>query len=72
MAVGALLFGFLTRSAQILDLEDIPKEIIDTMQAAILLSVVVAYEVVRRIVATLETKAAAEATGGEATGIVVA
>ena len=71
MAIGALLFGFMTRSAQILDLEDIPKEIIDIMQAVILLSVVVAYEVVRRLVAALETKEAAEATGGEATSVVV-
>jgi simple sugar transport system permease protein len=70
MAIGALLFGFMTRSAQILDLKDIPKEIIDIMQAVILLSVVVAYEVVRRIIAATETKAAAEATGGEATGVV--
>ena len=67
MAVGAILFGFLNTSAQILDLHEIPKEIIDIMQAAILLSVVVSYEVVRRIVAAAETKAAAEATGGMAT-----
>jgi general nucleoside transport system permease protein len=68
MALGALLFGFMTRSAQILDLEDIPKEIIDIMQAVILLSVVVAYEVVRRITAGLEAKAAADATAGATAG----
>ena len=67
MAIGALLFGFLSASAQILDLNDIPKEIIDIMQATILLSVVVSYEVVRRIVAAAEVKAAAEATSGSAT-----
>jgi simple sugar transport system permease protein len=67
MAVGALLFGFLNASAQILDLHDIPKEIIDIMQAVILLSVVVSYEVVRRMVAAAETKEAADATGGMAT-----
>ncbi|HYD08698.1 MAG TPA: ABC transporter permease [Acidimicrobiales bacterium] len=67
MAFGALLFGFLSVSAQILDLEDIPKEIIDIMQAAILLSVVVSYEIVRRLIATSEAKAAAEATDGAAT-----
>ena len=67
MVFGALLFGFLNVSAQILDLEDIPKEIIDIMQAAILLSVVVSYEIVRRIIAASETKAAADATGGAAT-----
>ncbi|HEX4906845.1 MAG TPA: ABC transporter permease [Acidimicrobiales bacterium] len=67
MAIGALLFGFLSASAQILDLNDIPKEIIDIMQATILLSVVVSYEVVRRMVAASEIRAAAEATEGMAT-----
>lgn len=67
MAIGALLFGFLSASAQILDLNDIPKEIIDIMQATILLSVVVSYEVVRRMVEASETRAAAEATDGMAT-----
>ena len=59
MAAGALLFGFMSRSAQVLDLEDIPKEIVDIMQGSILLSVVVAYEVVRRAVAAREAKAVA-------------
>ncbi len=67
MAIGALLFGFLSASAQILDLNDIPKEIVDIMQATILLSVVVSYEVVRRMVAASEIRAAAEATEGRAT-----
>jgi ABC-type uncharacterized transport system permease subunit len=67
MAIGALLFGFLSVSSQILDLNDIPKEIIDIMQATILLSVVVSYEVVHRIVQAAEVKAAAEATQGMAT-----
>jgi simple sugar transport system permease protein len=67
MAIGALLFGFLSVSSQILDLNDIPKEIIDIMQATILLSVVVSYEVVQRMVAAAEIKAAAEATAGMAT-----
>lgn len=60
MAGAALLFGFLGTSSQILDLEDIPKEIVDIMQGVILLSVVVAWEVVRRIVAAGEVRAAAE------------
>ena len=67
MAIGALLFGFLSSSAQILDLNDIPKEIIDIMQATILLSVVISYEVVRRMVEASEVKAAAEATHGMST-----
>jgi simple sugar transport system permease protein len=60
MAVAALLFGFLSSSAQILDLKDVPKEIVGIMQGVILLSVVVAYEVVRRIRAAAEVRAAAE------------
>jgi simple sugar transport system permease protein len=67
MAISALLFGFLNVSAQILDLNDVPKEIIDIMQAIILLSVVVSYEVARRMIAASELRAAAAATGGMAT-----
>ncbi|GIU89275.1 MAG: ABC transporter permease [Acidimicrobiia bacterium] len=48
IAAGAFLFGFLERSAQILDLEGIPKEIVQIMQGVILISVVIAYEVVDR------------------------
>jgi simple sugar transport system permease protein len=68
MAIAALLFGFLQVSSQILDFNDIPKEIVEIMQAAILFSVVISYELVRRRVAASETKAATEASGGEATG----
>jgi ABC-type uncharacterized transport system permease subunit len=60
MAISALLFGFLSSSAQILDLKGIPKEIVGIMQGVILLSVVVAYEVVRRFRAAAEVRAAAE------------
>ncbi len=49
IAFGALLFGFLDQSSQILDLNSIPKEIVLIMQGTIVLSVVIAYEVVRRI-----------------------
>jgi ABC-type uncharacterized transport system permease subunit len=63
IAIGALLFGFLDRSAQILDFNDIPREIIIIMQGVIILSVVVAYEVVRRIVQAQQVRAAAEKTG---------
>jgi len=62
IAFGALLFAYLDRSAQILDLDSIPREIVVIMQGIILLSVVIAYEVVQRIAQTQETKAAAEAT----------
>jgi general nucleoside transport system permease protein len=49
IAIGALLFGFMERSALVLDLNGIPKEIVTIMQGTIVLAVVVAYEVVRRI-----------------------
>jgi simple sugar transport system permease protein len=49
IALGALLWSFLDRSAQILDLEGIPKEIVTIMQGVSVLAVVVAYEVVNRI-----------------------
>jgi simple sugar transport system permease protein len=60
IAIGALLFGFLDRSAQILDLNNIPKEIFFIMEAVIILAVVIAYEVVRRLVQAQEVRAAAE------------
>jgi simple sugar transport system permease protein len=50
IAVGALLLAFLDRSAQILDLEDIPKEIVVIMEGVIVLSVVIAYELVQRVI----------------------
>jgi simple sugar transport system permease protein len=62
VAVAALLFGFLDRSAQILDFQDIPREIIIIIQGVIILSVVVAYEVVRRIAQAQQVRAAAEHT----------
>jgi general nucleoside transport system permease protein len=62
IAVAALLFGWVDRAAQILDLEGIPKEVIIITKGVIILSVVVAYEVVRRIVEAQQIKAAAEAT----------
>jgi ABC-type uncharacterized transport system permease subunit len=49
MAVAALLWGFLARSQLILDLNDIPKEIVTIMQGVSVLAVVVAYELANRI-----------------------
>jgi general nucleoside transport system permease protein len=49
IALGALLWGFMERSAQRLDLIDVPKEIVVIMQGTIVLAVVVAYEIVRRM-----------------------
>lgn len=59
IAVGALLFGFMDRSAQILDLRGIPKEIVVIMQGVIVISVVVAYELVRRFRQQQEERAVA-------------
>lgn len=50
IAFGALLLAFLDRSSQILDLEGIPKEIVVIMEGVIVLSVVIAYELVRRVI----------------------
>lgn len=49
IALSALLFGFLERSALILDIEGIPKEIVTIMQGVIVISVVVAHELARRM-----------------------
>ncbi len=48
IAFGALLWSFLETSSQILDLEGVSKEIVTIMQGTIVLSVVIAYELVRR------------------------
>ena len=49
VAIGALLFAFLERSSATLQRIDVPTEIYVIMQGSIVLSVVVAYEAVRRI-----------------------
>ncbi len=64
MAFGALLFGFLERSALILDLRDIPREIVTIMQGVIVLTVVIVYEVISRYVQRRTVAAAAAATAG--------
>ncbi len=60
VAFAAILFGFLEVSAQILDLNGIPKEVIQIMQGVIILSVVVAYELVRRLIQAQDVRAAAQ------------
>ena len=62
IGLAALLFGFLQRSAQILDLNNVPKEITQIMTGVIILSVVIAYEVVQRWSRAQEVKEAAEQT----------
>jgi len=62
VGLAALLFAFLEVSAQILDLNGIPKEVIQIMQGVIILSVVIAYELVRRLIQTQEVRSAAQRT----------
>ncbi len=63
IAFGALLWSFLDRSQQILDLESIPKEIVVILQGVSVLSVVVAYELVRRLRLRLEQRRVGEQLG---------
>ena len=56
MAISALLFGFLEVSSRSLELIDIAPETYVIMQGSILLSSVIAYEVVRRFKLTLQSK----------------
>jgi len=62
IGLAALLFGFIQISSQILDFNDIPKEIYLIMEGVIILAVVITYEIVRRAVERQEVKAAAEQT----------
>jgi ABC-type uncharacterized transport system permease subunit len=48
VALGALLWAFLDKSALALDNVGVPREIVLIMQGSVVLSVIVAYEVVRR------------------------
>lgn len=59
--LGALLFGLMDRSALILDLKGIPREIVTIIQGVVVLAVVVAYEIVTRMIQRQEVAAAAEA-----------
>ncbi len=62
MAFGALLFGFMERSALILDLIDVPREIVTIIQGIVVLAVVIVYEVIARYVTRRTVAAAAKAT----------
>jgi general nucleoside transport system permease protein len=63
VALGALLFAFLRQSAQILDLKGVPKEIVDIMQGVIVLSVVIAYEILRRFRVRANAREVGRTTG---------
>lgn len=62
MALGALLFGFMERAALILDLRDVPREIVTIIQGTVVLTVVIVYEIVTRFVHRRTVAAAAQAT----------
>src|SRR3990172_1507340 len=64
LVIGALVWPFLERSAQVLDLAGISKEIVTILQAVIVLSIVVAYELVRRARARQERRYGAQAGEG--------
>jgi len=56
MALGAVLWAFLDRSSLILDLADIPKEIVVIMQGSTVLAVVVAYELAARLTRRVQVR----------------
>jgi simple sugar transport system permease protein len=61
IAIGALLFAFLDQASLALNFEEIPKEIVAIMQGVIVLSVVIAYEIVRRAKLRIEARDLASA-----------
>jgi ABC-type uncharacterized transport system permease subunit len=63
MAFAALLWGFLDSSAVSLETVDVPKELVRIMQGVLVLSVVVAYELVRRYRLVLEQRDVGRAVG---------
>ncbi|MBT5206522.1 MAG: hypothetical protein HOM00_05380 [Acidimicrobiaceae bacterium] len=63
MGIAAILFGWLDSAAPILDVVgDTPREIVSILQGVVVLSAVVAFEVVSRIRRAAEARDAAEAT----------
>jgi simple sugar transport system permease protein len=63
MAFAALLWGFLDQASNVLDISGVPKEIVVIMQGVIVLSVVIAYELVRRYRLRLEQREVGKALG---------
>jgi general nucleoside transport system permease protein len=56
IALGALLWAFLDKSALALDNVGVPREIVLIMQGSVVLSVIIAYEIVRRYELTAEQR----------------
>ncbi|MGH3393011.1 MAG: ABC transporter permease, partial [Actinomadura sp.] len=64
-----LLFSFLDQSSDVLQLNDIPKEIVLVMQGVVVLTVVIVYELVRRFEIRLQQQTvAAELAAGHVVG----
>lgn len=61
IAFGALLWAWLERSAQILDLMGVSREVVTIMQAVIVIAIVVAYELVQRVAARRQRRFVARA-----------
>lgn len=64
VAIGAFAWAFLERSAQVLDLAGISREVVTILQAVIVLSVVAAYELVGRARTRWERRSVARAVEG--------
>jgi simple sugar transport system permease protein len=64
VAIGAFVWAFLERSAQVLDLAGISPEVVTILQAVIVLSIVVAYELVGRFRARRERRYVAQTVEG--------
>ena len=66
IAIGALLWSFLDNTANSLEFSGVPKQTVLIMQGVIVLSVVIAYELVRRYRITLVAKDVGQALSSEA------
>lgn len=67
IGLAALLFSFLDQSSDVLQLNDVPKEIVLVMQGTVVLTVVIVYELVRRFEITMQQRTvAAELAAGHA------
>jgi simple sugar transport system permease protein len=69
IALGALLWSFLDKSAVSLDDVGVPQEITTIMQGAIVLSVVVAYEIARRLELVAEQRRVGRELGRDSTEV---
>jgi simple sugar transport system permease protein len=67
IALASLLWAFLNTSSQILDIEEIPKEIVTIMQGTTVLAVVVAYELASRLSQRAQQRRVGAAVSGPGT-----